>query len=374
MKISQNILAIATMIGTIIGAGVFAIPYVFSQSGAITCLVYFLVLGVLAILLHLFFGEAISRTNGEARLIGLTDKYLGKKLKILVGIAFFIGTIGSLLVYIILSGEFLNLIFHGLLSNFQWSLIAWLLLSFMVFCGTRLVAWTELLLSAILFLSAILAVIFCVPKISLDNFSLFNSSKVFLPFGVILFSLVGWSAVSEARYLLSDKRQLKKVLLISLSVCVVFYIIFGLAVSGVTGKATTPEPFQALGDILGYKIIVAMGIFGFLAVATSYLTLVNYLKHTFMFDYKIARVPSFFLASFSPLALFILGLNQFIALVSFLGAFIGLAEGGAIILIWQKAKKMGERKPEYSINLPKAIIFLMAGLLVFGCVVQFLYK
>ncbi|MDD5433229.1 MAG: aromatic amino acid transport family protein [Candidatus Pacebacteria bacterium] len=372
---NKTILSVATMIGTIIGAGVFAIPYVFAQSGVITCLVYFLVVGALAVLLHLFFGEAIVRTKEETRLTGLAGKYLGKKSKILVSAAVFIGTIGSLLVYIILSGEFLDLIFPNFLSVFQWSLISWFLLSFMVFCGTRSVAWIELFLSFILFLCALLfIVVFCAPKISLANFSLFNPSKVFLPFGVFLFSLVGWSAVAEARYLLGGVKSLKKVLLISLFICIVFYIIFGLAISGVTGKATTPEPFQAIADYLGYKIIVVAGIFGFLAVATSYLTLVNYLKHTLMFDYKIARYPSFFLVSFAPLALFVLGFNQFIAIVSFLGAFIGLTEGGAIILVWQKAKKMGEKKPEYSIDLPKSVVFIMIGLLVFGCVAQFLYR
>lgn len=371
---NKTLLAVATMIGTIIGAGVFAIPYVFAQSGVVTTLIYFLAVGSLVILLHLFFGEAISRTKEETRLIGLTGKYLGRKRKFIVGLAFFIGTIGSLLIYIILSGEFLDLIFPNLFSNFQWSLIAWFLLSFMVFCGTRSIAWTELLLSSILFLTAILAVVFCAPKISLSNFSLFNSSKVFLPFGIILFSLVGWSAVSEARYLLAGKKHLKKVLLVSLLACTIFYIIFGLAISGVTGKLTTPEPFGALANSLGHKIIIIAGIFGFLAVATSYMTLVNYLKHTFMFDYKVKRVPSFFLASFTPLVLFLFGFNQFITLVSWLGAFIGLTEGGAIILIWQKAKKMGERNPEYSIDLPKFVPYLMIALLVAGCFVQFIYK
>ncbi|MFH0740135.1 MAG: aromatic amino acid transport family protein, partial [bacterium] len=252
---NKTLLAIATMIGTIIGAGVFAVPYVFAQSGIITCLIYFLIVGALAVFLHLFFGEAIGRTSEESRLIGLTDRYLGKRAKVIVGIAFFIGIVGSLLVYVILSGEFLGLIFPNLFSNFQWSLIAWFLLSFMVFCGTRSIAKAELLLSSILLLSATAAVAFCVPKISLSNFSLFNYTKIFLPFGIVLFSLVGWSAVSEARYVLDDKKKLKKVLLISLLVCIIFYIIFGLAISGVTGKLTTPEPFQALANALGYKII-----------------------------------------------------------------------------------------------------------------------
>ncbi len=228
---NKSLLACATLIGTIIGAGVFAIPYVFSQSGVITCLVYFLVVAIAVTLLHLFFGEIVLRTKEESRLSGFAGRYLGKKAKVLVGLALIIGTVGSLLVYIILSGQFLKLVFPHWLSVFQFSLLAWLVLSFLVFCGTRSIAWLELLLASALFLTAGVVIVFCLPKIQLHNFSLFNPGKLFLPFGVFMFSLVGWSAVPESEDILLNKKQLKSVIIFALIACAIFYIIFGLVVT-----------------------------------------------------------------------------------------------------------------------------------------------
>lgn len=371
---NKTLLAVATLIGTIIGAGVFAIPYVFAQSGVITCLVYFLIVGVLAILLHLFFSEIILRTKDEIRLIGLTKKYLGQKAKIILAVALIIGTVGSLLVYIILAGKFLSLIFPNFLSTVSFSLLVWLFLSFLVFLGTHSIAKAEVLMSAFLFLIGGLVIVFCLPKIQASNFILSNSKALFLPFGIFLFSMVGWSAVPESEDILTNKKNLKKAIIIALLICLVFYILFGLAILGVTGQSTSQEAFLGLVPYLGKNIMILAGIFGLLAMATSFITIANYLKNTLIFDLKIPKQISFLLAVGAPLVLFLLGMRSFIGLVSALGAFIGLVEGGSIILIWLKAKKMGDRQPEYNIRLPKFIAYFMIALLAVGSLVQFIYK
>ena len=133
MRDKSSVLALASLIGTIIGAGVFGIPYVMAKSGIIFCLFYFLILGAAALFLHLFFGEIVLRTKKKHRLIGYTEKYLGGRAKILVSFSTIIGTIGALLAYIILGGNFLKIIFPASLSSLQFSLILWVALSFFVF-------------------------------------------------------------------------------------------------------------------------------------------------------------------------------------------------------------------------------------------------
>ncbi len=371
---NKTLLAVATLVGTTIGAGAFAIPYVFSQSGVITCLIYFFIVGILAIFLHLFFGEIVLRTKDETRLIGLAKKYLGQKGKLLVGVALIIGTVGSLLIYIILAGQFLSLIFPNLLSSASFSLLAWIVLAFLVFLGTHSIAKAEIFMNAFLFLVGGLIIVFCFPKIQTSNFILSNSKVLFLPFGIFLFSMVGWSAVPESEDILVDKKKLKKAIITALLVCLAFYILFGLAISGVTGKATTQEAFLGLVPYLGKNIIILAGIFGLLAVATSFITIANYLKNTLVFDLKIPKRISFVLAVGLPALLFLLGLRSFVSLVATLGAVIGLIEGGSIVLIWLKAKKMGDRNPEYQVKLPKVFAYLSIGLLLAGSLAQFFYK
>src|SRR3989339_612129 len=73
--------AVAILIGMIIGAGIFGIPYVVAQAGFAVGLFYLVLLGGAVMLLHLFYGEIVLRTKQEHRLIGYAAKYLGKEAK-----------------------------------------------------------------------------------------------------------------------------------------------------------------------------------------------------------------------------------------------------------------------------------------------------
>jgi len=370
---NKTILACATLMGTIIGAGIFALPYIFSRSGVGLCLLYLFIISFIVALLHLFFGEVILRTEQESRLIGLAHRYLGAKAKITVGAGVLIGSLGSLLVYIILAGQFLSILFPFFLSAFQWSIVAWFILSFLVFWGTKPIALIEILLSGLLFLTGAAIIVFCLPAINPSHFFLWNHHNLFLPFGVFLFSLIGWSAVPECEDLLSKKRDLKKVIIISIVVCALFYALFGITISAVTGVHTTKEPFSGLAPFLGQGVISLAAVFGLLSVITSFLTIANYFKNTLCFDCKIPSIPAFLLAVFSPLVLFLAGLREFVVLISALGIFIGFIEGGAICLMWLKAKKQGTKAPSYTISLPNGSAYLVIAVLALGAFAWIFY-
>ena len=370
MKDKSSVLALASLIGTIIGAGVFGIPYVMAKSGIVFCLFYFLILGTVVLILHLFFGEIILRTKQKYRLIGYTEKYLGKKAKILVSFSTILGTIGSLLAYIILTNNFLKIILPGHINSLYIGLILWAVLSFFVFSGIKRISQVQFLMN-ICFFTAIFLVFFnALPKIDINNFILTNSRYVFLPYGVILFSLVGWNAIPGVENILVDKKNLKKVILQAMIICLCFYFLFGLLISGVTGSNTSPEAFQGLVPFLGQKVMLLGAIFGIFAVSTSFLTSANYLKNTLIFDYKIPFLISFSLVIFIPLILFLIGVRQFIWVIAFIGIFMGLVDGTVISLIYQKAKKYGDRIPEYSLNIPKYFFFSIIIILFFGAFIE----
>ena len=372
--ISKNsLLGIGSLIGTIIGAGVFGIPYIVARSGVLTSFFYFLILGFLVLFLHLFFGEIILRTKEKHRLVGYAEKYLGKKAKILVTISVVFGTVGALLAYIILGGSFLKIIFPFPFSSFQLSLILWAILSFFVFWGIKSIAPFELLMNIGLFGAFFLIFLLCFPKIESSNFVLVDKNYLFLPFGVFLFSLVGWNAVPEVERILVKKKNLKKVIFWAILISTVFYFLFGLIISGVTGFQTTKEPFLGLLPFLGRKIIVLGGIFGLLAVSTSFLILANYLKNTLFLDYKMNYFIAFLVACFFPLILFLIGIRGFITIIAFVGTFVGLIEGMIITLCYQKAKKIGEKTPEYSLKIPNFLIYLTVVILIFGTLSQIIY-
>ena len=373
MKGKNSLLAAGSLIGTIIGAGVFGIPYIVAKSGVLTSLFYFLILGSLVLLLHLFFGEIVLRTGEKHRLVGYAQYYLGKKAKILVTISVIFGTIGALLAYVILGGEFLKIIFPYPLSVVQFSLILWAILSLFVFWGIKSIAPFELLMNIGLFGAFFLIFLFCFPKIEPSNFVLADKNYLFLPFGIFLFSLIGWNAVPEVERILIKKKNLKKVIFWAIIISTVFYFLFGLVISGVTGLQTTKEPFLGLLPFLGRKIIILGGIFGLFAVSTSFLILANYLKNTFFLDYRLPYFLSFFLATFLPLSLFLAGIREFIIVIAFVGTFVGLIEGIVISLIYRRAKKIGKRIPEYSLKIPNFLIYLTIIILIFGTLSQIIY-
>ena len=71
-------LALSTLVGTIVGAGIFGIPFAMLKSGIVPGLFYLFLLGAIICLLHLFFGEVCLRTSGKHRLVGYANIYLGK--------------------------------------------------------------------------------------------------------------------------------------------------------------------------------------------------------------------------------------------------------------------------------------------------------
>ena len=74
-----------------------------------------------------------------------------------------------------------------------------------------------------------------------------------------------------------------------------------------------------------------------------------------------------------PLALFLLGARSFISVIGITGAVAGGVEGIMIVLTAIKAKKKGQRKPEYKIPLNWAIALVLMAVFVLGIAYQFLF-
>ena len=366
--------SISILLGTIIGAGVFGIPYVIEKSGIAVGFFYLLILGVAVFFIHLFFGEAILRTNGNFRLPGLSQKYLGRWGKNLAAISVVIGVTGALLAFLILGGQFLDILLANNLSQTQLVLIFGAVLSYFIFRGIKLIA-SATVLTNILFFSAIAALIFfALPKLSILNISIIDTSNIFLPFGVILFSLIGWSAVPEIIGFLKspqDRKEIKKVIAVSTIVVILFYILFAIVLIGVAGKNTSQDALSGLVPFLGNKIIFLGALAGLITLADSFLVLGLYLRNTFIYDFKLSKNLSALIACSLPMILFLAGFRSFITAIGFTGTIMGVIEGIIIILIFKKAKVSGDRVPEYSVNAPLLLLYFLIAVLILGALTQF---
>lgn len=367
--------ALSTLIGLTIGAGIFAIPYSISKSGIIPAIFYFLILGGLVTLFHLFFGEVILRTKEKRRLVGYAEKYLGEKAKILISITTLFGVLGVLLAYLILAGNFLKNIFPFLnLESLHFSLIFWFFMSFFVYFGLRIMGIFEFFSNFLFFFLLFIVFLFSFPKIEISKINLFSLSDLFLPYGIILFSFLAWESIPESAEILKEKKNLKNIILLNTVFCGLIYFLFSISVIGLCGKNTSPDSLTGLTPFLGEKLIAFLSLAALITIADSFLVLGNFLKNTFFLDFKIPKILSFVLTSFLPLFLFLSGLRNFIKIISFVGTFLGLINGLAIILIYKKAKIFGDREPEYSLKFPTPLFFLLIIILILGTISQIYYE
>jgi len=371
-----NILALFTLVGTILGAGIFGIPYAIIHSGSIPALFYFLILGLSITCFHLMFGEIILRNKGSHRLIYYAEKYLGKKGKILALIAGSIGLTGSLLAYIILGGSFLNILTFQTIDPFFLSILFWAILSFFVLRTFSFISKVEALLDISFFV--IIAYIFLSvwPIVDIASIPTITDNSSGLAYGVILYSLFGLVSIPTAKKILSDHnsniKYFKRTIILAGVITTVFSAIFGFIFAGLVGLGATPNIFAGLDSIINPNLIALIALFGTLLISTSFLIIAFYFVDSLNIDLKFNRQFSKYLVLFLPMLLFLIGFRDFISIVGILGVIFGTIDGMLIIFCYKKAKQNFERNPEYSLNFGNLVLFALAFVLIAGAICYFI--
>jgi len=201
--------AVGTMIGSVVGIGVFGIPYVFAQAGFLIGLVMLLVIGVLLVLLQLLYAEITIQTPGERRFSGLAEKYLGKTWMKIAALAFLTSAWGAMIAYVIIGGEFLHTLLGPMIGGtpFMYSIGFFVIEAFFLLWGLKMVSGVETYVVAILLLLFGAIIILGFPDVEMVNLLSLNVSKAFLPYGVVLFAIAGMGIVPEMHAILGEKYE-----------------------------------------------------------------------------------------------------------------------------------------------------------------------
>lgn len=368
MKNKQFIYAVGTLSGTMIGVGLFSLPYIAVHSGIWLMIGYFLGIGILSIVMHLLFCEVCLETPDFLRLPGFAKYHLGKLAEKVSLVTFIIGMLGVLLVYLIIGGQFLSNLLSPLLggSDSIYTLVYFFAGAFIVFFGIGLISLVELLGLILFFLILIVMFIKGFPQFQLLNiYSPTQIENIFLPYGPVLFSLWGIALVPEVEEMLRNgnkKYLLRKVIPVAVLIPVIAYLSFIFLVTGISGTETSVEAIDGLKGILDNKIVILASIFGLLTTFTSFIILGLTLKKVFWYDLKLSKNSSWFLTCFIPLSLFLLGFS-FMDIISFIGAVMLGITGILILLMYQKIKS----RKALLITIPLGLIFL------FGIIFQIMY-
>ena len=128
-----------------------------------------------------------------------------------------------------------------------------------IFKGLKAVGKSELFMLPLIVLFVILISILSLGYIDVSNFVTFDITKVLIPYGVILFAFLGAAAIPELEQeLVRNRKMLKKAIVIGVLIPVISYLIFAIAVVGVSGIGTSEVATIGLGEVMGRTRLARM--------------------------------------------------------------------------------------------------------------------
>ncbi len=360
-------LASASLVGTIIGVGIFGVPYAISRVGVVPALIFFLVLGGIQLLQHFYLVEAAMVCPDKLRLPGLVGRYVGPRARWIAAVANLLGLWAGMIAYIIVGGKVLAVLLQPLLggSDYHYQ-IGWAVIgSALVYFSLKVISRLGLVTVTALIAAFLLIFARAAPAVRLDNLLAFNIQDLFLPYGVLLFSLSGYPAILEMEDILEGKHQhYRRAVVVGTLVGALLTITFGLVVYGVTGAATTEDAVTGLQNVLGGNIAKLAALLGFVAIMNCYLRIGVNMRHTLQYDFKLRRLPAWLLTVGIPVGVFLIGSRSFVSMISFSGAVFGGITAILITLLYisiTKRKLMKEKPLGVPLPWAYASIVILAG-------------
>ncbi len=344
----KTTIAALMLIGMIIGAGIFSLPYSVGKAGIIWGSIHFLIAFFVILKLHILYGNVIYNLP-KNRFLGYVKVLLNKKMERISLVNILFSYYGSLLIYAILGGFFLFNIFP-FLNSFYWSFIFLAIGGVFVLFNFENISKINFYLTIPLIILMILISFLFLTKIDFNNFYKLNrffSSSWFLPYGIFIFSFSGFAVLPDISDFLKNKKesypfnQLRKTILISQIAVAAVYFLFIFSVLGLFGEEVKENIFSAVSQILGAKGMYIMSFTGMLAVLTSFLALSQDFKYIYLVDLNFSLLKSFLLI-ISPLVVFLFLANQrFVEIMSFVG---GLSFGVFGLIVLAMNRKIEDKK------------------------------
>jgi amino acid permease len=374
MKENQQLEAVSTLVGTVIGAGVLGMPYVIAKAGLLNGIIIIILLGIALTILYLYYGEIILRTKKLHQISGYAEKYLGKWGKLIAAISFIISMYGALVAYLFGSGAALSAIFGG--SSLLFSLGFFLVGAILIYIGIKAVERSEPVLMVIVIILVMAICFLNIRHIRPEHLTGFSLQTLLIPYGLVLFALLGTNAIPEMREeLAGNEKKLKKCIIIGMIIPIIVYIIFSVVVVGVVGL----DGFEALDEnsriatialipYVGAHMAIIGNIFALFAIATSFLSVGLSLKETFILDLHLDPKLAMLLTFLPPMIPFLFRLTSFIMVLEIMGIAVGGITAFLIIFMFWNAKRYHERKPEYSLSPSPILGWLILGLVLLGTI------
>ncbi len=359
--------SVGTMIGSIVGVGVFGIPFAFAQSGPALGALILLGIAALLTLMQLMYAEVALHTQGTHRLAGYVRAHLGPRWGQFAAIALAFGLWGSMVAYMIVGGSFMHAVFSSSMggSSFWYALLLAGLACAFIYRGIQFIAKLEILIVAVLLFLFAFIMFDALPHISFANLAGVDWKFALLPYGVSLFALGGMGVIPEMKAVLGQKYEhhLPRAVIIAMTAITVLYLLFGLIVVAALGSHTTEMAFDGLVVVLGDTFRVVAALLGSITVLSIFTLVGIELTNTFRYDVHMSKKLAVSLAVGIPVLLYTFGVRELVDVLSFVGSVFGGVLGILVVCMY---KKMRQRMPNR-----KHICLNMPGIVLYGIVIIF---
>lgn len=349
---------------TIIGAGIFALPYVFAKSGMALGILYLVAGGIAYTIVHLMYADVIMRTKGDHRFPGYAGHYLGRFGFLLAVVTGVLEMVLVMTIYLILSQSFGNLITPHLGGEAE-VILFWLFGSATIFVSVKRLTLLETLISVGIL--GIIATLFVLGFSNGENIAAIqwapNITALFLPLAPVLFALSGRVAIpSLIKYTTSLRRHrmdkaVRRAIIWGTLIPVVVYFFFIIGISGLSSPVTEDSISGLIGKVSD-TLLWVIGVLGLFTLWSSYIVVGFDINSILVHDFKFKRTARLIIVVILPLLLFILGLRNFLGLVSFVGGIFLAIEGLLVITMWWRANHKLKSSSLLMRGVPTILIWL----------------
>ncbi|MEK6920913.1 MAG: aromatic amino acid transport family protein, partial [Nanoarchaeota archaeon] len=304
----------------------------------------------IVLLITLYLAEIVLRTKGDHEVTGLAEKYLGKKGKLLLVVVGMLYIYGALLAYSVGLGEAV----YGLIgtTHFGNSIIFFIFLAAVVFFGLKVVTKAEVFLTPFIFLIIIVLFFYAFDKIDTANYTGYYPDNLLVPLGPLFFALLGFWCVPDMKRIIKDNKKLKNTIIIGVTLIAMSYLLLILVVVGVSGEDTTQLFSIGLTQYVNHGVGKLVHLFTIFTLTTSFVGLGFTLKEIYELDYGWSNTAAWCVTFVVPFGLLFFIKRDFLSIISITGAVASVFVVGILIMMFHKAKKKGNRKPEFSLPVP----------------------
>ena len=357
---SKLFTAVALMVSTVAGASILGFPYIFSQIGFLTGLVTIIIVGIATTFMTLYIAELSLNEKKEHMISGLAKKYFGRKGKFFTLATETFGIYTAIIAYLIAIGYALADMLGGspLIMGTAFFVFAAALILF----GFKRFNKLDLSIAALKIILLVFLIAVFIPSASNSQNFILSSSKIFIPFGIVLFSCLGYNVIPEMKKVLGkDKRKIITAstiaMLIVLSIYALFsYVFVGSLGTGVNEVAVVGLPhYKIWGDLF---VLIAMGV--------PFIALSDAIKHVYVNDFGLDKRMSWFLSAFIPFLIYVYVKLGFITFLQISGTYAGGMLGLLTMVMALKARKTKKFKkiiPGGNLPIYYSIVIFAAGIL-----------